>query len=399
MRVLSVGSMYPPLSLGGYELAWRSSVAQLRSKHHQVRVLTSDYGLPGGTPEKPDPEVFRELRWYWHEHQWPRLGLRQRLALERANRATIRRHLSEFRPDVVAWWSMGGMSLSLIEQVRRAGVPSAGVICDDWLLYAPAVDQWTRIFRGRRRLAAPAAERLAAVPARVDLGAVGPVLFASATLRERARAAGIAAVGARVGHRGVEPHLFTAAPRPPWRWRLLYVGRIDRRKGIDLAIEALRDLPAEASLTVVGEGDPDHLAELRQLAEGPALAGRVEFTSSERHLLQGLYAGADVVLFPVRWEEPWGLAPLEAMAVGAPVVASGRGGSAEYLSDHQNCLIFDPDEGPGALAAAVREMGSDPALRAQLREGGFETSGRLDVADYDEAIEQLLDEAIRGGIR
>ena len=47
------------------------------------------------------------------------------------------------------------------------------------------------------------------------------------------------------------------------------------------------------------------------------------------------------VLFPVRWEEPWGLVPLEAMAVGTPVVASGRGGSAEYLRDGENCLLFD----------------------------------------------------------
>jgi len=399
MRALSIGNMYPPLSLGGYELAWQSSVAQLRAAGHSVRVLTTDHGLGEAEAEERDPEVFRELGWYWRDHEWPRLALRRRLALERANARTIRRHLAEFQPDVVAWWAMGGMSLSLIEQVRRRGIAAAAIVCDDWPLYAPGVDQWTRLFRGRRRLAAPAAAVLTRIPARVDLAAVGPVLFASASLRKRALAGGFAPPCGQVGHRGVERELFTAAPRPPWRWRLLYVGRIDRRKGIELALEAIRGLPAEASLTVVGEGDAAHLAELRALAEQPGLAGRVCFTHSERDRLQQVYAEHDALLFPVRWEEPWGLVPLEAMAVGIPVVASGRGGSAEYLRARRNCLIFDTDAGPEALATAVRELAGDPQLRDRLREGGFETGERLTVEDYDRAIEALLRDALASGIR
>jgi glycosyltransferase involved in cell wall biosynthesis len=188
----------------------------------------------------------------------------------------------------------------------------------------------------------------------------------------------------------VERDLFAPAPRPPWRWRLACVGRIDPRKGIDLAIEAVALLPDEATLVVVGGGDEAHLAELRELAAARGVAGRVTFTQSERDRLQDVYAEADVVLFPVRWEEPWGLVPLEAMAVGAPVVASGRGGSAEFLREHENCLIFDPDQGGEALAAAIRELGDDPALRERLRAGGFETSERLTVDAYDESIERLL---------
>jgi glycosyltransferase involved in cell wall biosynthesis len=395
MRVLTVGNMYPPLSLGGYELAWRSSVEQLRSRGQAARVLTTDYGLDR-RPAPEGPEVFRELRWYWREHDWPRLGLRERVALERHNAAVMRRHLGAFRPDVVAWWAMGGMSLSLIELVRRHGVPAAGVVCDDWLLYGPSVDQWTRIFRGRRRLAAPIVERLTGLPARVDLAAVGPVLFASATLRDRALAGGVELPRAEVGLRGVERDLFAAAPRPEWRWRLLFVGRIDSRKGIDLAVEALRSLPDAATLTVVGDGDAAYLGELQRLAGEPDLDGRVSFTRSDRDRLQQVYADADAVMFPVRWDEPWGLVPLEAMTVGVPVIASGRGGSAEYLRDRRNCLIFDPDAGPGALAAAVRELGSDPALRERLREGGFETSAGLSVEAYDEAIEALLADVAGG---
>jgi len=91
--------------------------------------------------------------------------------------------------------------------------------------------------------------------------------------------------------------------------------------------------------------------------------------------------------------------PLEAMAVGIPVVASGRGGSAEYLRARRNCLIFDTDAGPEALATAVLELAGDPQLRDRLREGGFETGERLTVEDYDRAIEALLRDALASGIR
>src|SRR5690349_9749502 len=142
MRVLTVGNMYPPLSLGGYELAWQSSVEQLRANGHEAEVLTTDYGLDGGPPAG-EPGVHRELRWYWHDHAFPPKSLRERVAIERHNAKALRRRLDELRPDVVAWWSMGGMSLSLIQQVRRAGIPAASIVCDEWLLYGPNVDAWT----------------------------------------------------------------------------------------------------------------------------------------------------------------------------------------------------------------------------------------------------------------
>ncbi len=390
MRVLTVGNMYPPLSLGGYELAWQSSVEQLRSRGHEVRVLTTDYDLDRRPPREEESEVFRELRWYWHDHEFPRRSLRERLAIERANAAALDRHMEEFRPALVAWWAMGGMSLSLIERVRRAGIPAAGIVCDEWLSYGPQVDAWTRMFRDRAAIAAAAVDRLTGIPTRFEVATVGPVQFASETLRTKARAKGVEPPESEVGHRGVERDLFAPAPRPPWRWRLACVGRIDPRKGIDLAIEAVALLPDGATLAVVGGGDAAHLAELRQLASERGVADRVTFTSSERDRLRDVYADADVVLFPVRWEEPWGLVPLEAMAVGTPVVASGRGGSAEFLRERENCLIFDPDQGGEALAAAIRELGDDPALRERLRSGGFETSERLTVDAYDEAIERLL---------
>jgi glycosyltransferase involved in cell wall biosynthesis len=388
--------MYPPHHLGGYEIAWHSATEHLRAAGHDVRILTTDYRRPDPDPGIAEgPDVHRELRWYWHDHGFPRLGPAARVRLERANAETLRRHLAAHRPDVVAWWAMGGMSLALIEHVRRRGLPAVGFVIDDWMLYGPRVDAWTRLWAGRPRLAS-LAERATGLPATLDLGSAATWVFVSETTRSRALATGLGLPRTGVAHIGIDGSFFRQAPPAPWRGSLLYCGRIDERKGIDLAIGALELLP-DAALTVAGAGDDDHLAELVRRAEGLGVANRVEFIRPARTELPALYAAADALLFPVRWPEPWGLVPLEAMAVGTPVVATGRGGSGEYLRDGENALLFDPDAGPGALADAVARLAGDAELRARLRAGGRATAGRFDAEAYAGAVAEALRQAVSAG--
>jgi glycosyltransferase involved in cell wall biosynthesis len=390
LRVLAVGNMYPPHHLGGYELVWQSAVRSLRADGHTVRVLTTDFRTE--TAEPDDPEVHRELRWYWRDHDFPRLGLRETVALERANAAVLARHLERLNPHVVLWWAMGGMSLSLLEQVRQAGVPAVGVVGDDWMAYAPAVDGWTRRFVGWRRPAAPIAERLAGVPTTVKLARAARWVFVSDHIRARARTLG---VDGAVAHPGVDLTRFTARPSERWHWRLLYCGRIDPRKGIRTAIEALPKLPPDATLTIHGDGDRRHSAELLSLTTQLGLTDRVRFQSSAHEQVPDVYAAADAVLFPVRWEEPWGLVPLEAMASGRPVVASrAGGGAAEYLREGKNCLQFPPGDA-AALATAVRRLARDAELRARLVAAGAQTAARFTEQAFYDAVERELDLAIR----
>jgi glycosyltransferase involved in cell wall biosynthesis len=391
VRVLTVGNMYPPHHQGGYEILWQAAVRHLRDSGHEVRVLTTDHREPGAGHEE-DAGVHRELRWYWRDHDFPRLGRVERLRLERANAAAFERHVAELEPDVVGWWAMGGMSLSLIERARRAGLPAAAVVCDAWTLYGPEVDGWLRMFAGRPAAAGVAA-RLTGVPTAVELPGLGPFLFLSEALLTGARGRWPDLL-AEVHHRGPDRELFPTAPARDWAWNLLYVGRIDPRKGVGTAIDALAELPPEATLAVYGRGDRDHLAELRDRASRMGVADRVEFSESERDRLAEVYAAADAVLFPGAWPEPWGLVPLEAMSVGRPVVATGTGGSGEYLRNGENCLLFDPGEGAPALAAAVSRLGGDPELRERLRAGGAATVDRLERDSFEAAVERLYERAI-----
>lgn len=387
--------MYPPHYEGGYELIWRSAVEHLRQHGHEVRVLVSDYRAPDVPPgATEDLDVHRDLLWYWRDHEFPRLRRRGVVALERHNASTVDRHLRQFRPDVVSWWAMGGMSLSVIERVRAAGIPAAGVVCDDWLLYGPKVDQWLQAFTRRRRLRTPA-QLVTGVPTTFDPDRAARWLFMSETLRQRTREGGLSLTNTAIAYRGIDRSLFPRSPEQPWRFRLLYVGRIDPRKGIDTAIRALSHLPAEATLTVVGRGDASHEKELRQLAGDEAVEARVKFVGPRPYpMLAELYAGADVVVFPVLWDEPWGLVPLEAMNVGRPVVATGTGGSGEYLRHEENCLLFHPTDSPEALATGVLRLSEDSPLRSRLVLGGSKTAALLQEATFNDAVAAELQRAL-----
>jgi glycogen(starch) synthase len=387
--------MYPPHHFGGYELVWRSAMRHLERRGHEVRVLTTDVSTT--TTEPDDSHVRRELRWYWRDHDFPQMSRLERVRLERANARVLERELRDFRPQVASWWSMGGMSLSMLERVRRRAIPAVAFVHDDWLDYGPQVDGWLRALAARPRWARALAERLVGVPAWVDFDRAARYVFVSDTTRRRALAAGLAPVSTGVAHSGIDPTFMELAAERAWSWSLLYVGRLDERKGVDTAVEALTLLPPAASLTLVGGWDEREEQRLSRTAEDLRVADRVVFAGQRsRAEVHAAYAEADVVVFPVRWEEPWGLVPLEAMARGRPVVATGRGGSGEYLRDGVNAVLFEAGDA-AALAAAVTRLARDGELRWRLRAAGPETAARHTEDRFNEVVLAELERAAAAG--
>jgi len=171
---------------------------------------------------------------------------------------------------------------------------------------------------------------------------------------------------------------------------VLFVGRIQPLKGLDVALEALHALRIEEAILLVvggpsGSQGPDEYVRVRSLADRLGLSHRVRWIEPQpHHLLSSYYRAADVVVVPSR-SESFGLVALEAAACGTPVVASAVGGLTT-LVDHGRTGELVESRDPAAFAAALDRLLGDPSLarrfgaEAARQAAGYRwstTAGRL----------------------
>ncbi len=197
----------------------------------------------------------------------------------------------------------------------------------------------------------------------------------------RANAARLQALGlpgARIVYPGTDPGQFSPpakAPGPPPR--LLTVGRLVPRKGIDTVIRALPllipGLP-ELAYDIVGDG-PDR-ARLKALVSDLGLEETVNFHGAvSQSELTDFYRRAHIFVMPARHEieassmEGFGIVYLEASASGLPVVAGRAGGAVEAVRDGETGLLVPPDN-PEALAQTLGKLLADDDLRQKFGGAG-----------------------------
>lgn len=204
---------------------------------------------------------------------------------------------------------------------------------------------------------------------------------------------GVAKDKIRVVPCGVDTALFTpvtpaaelvaAASAPPRPRRLLCVGRLVERKGVDTAIRAVAELPG-FELMVAGGPEKRRLAtdqearRLLLLAEELGVADRVQLLGSVDHdLLPALIRSADLVVC-TPWYEPFGIVPIEAAACGRVVVGSAVGGLLDTVVDGETGRLVTGSD-PTAVADAIRDLIRDP-----VRKRRYEVAARYRaVALYD----------------
>lgn len=138
---------------------------------------------------------------------------------------------------------------------------------------------------------------------------------------------------------------------------LVFIGRMDQQKGIDLIVDGLRELPDRAwQAILLGTGDPALEAKARQLkADFPRqVRAVIRFDAALSHRL---YGGGDMLMMPSRFE-PCGLAQMIAMHYGCPPVARATGGLCDTIKDEPSPetstgFLFN-EATPQALAAALQ---------------------------------------------
>ena len=188
---------------------------------------------------------------------------------------------------------------------------------------------------------------------------------------------------------GIRPDVTAArAPWPTARLRVLFVGRLDRQKGVDVLLDAVRGLGDVASVRIIGEAVVG--------AGGPMRGednGHVEFLGwLDQAGVAAQINACDVVAMPSRWEG-FGLVALEAMRAGKAVWASAVGGLPEIVVDGVTGRLF-----PAGDAAALRSLLLRTG-RDELRRLGAAGRGRF-AAHYTSdrthaALMQLYAQVLR----
>jgi D-inositol-3-phosphate glycosyltransferase len=151
---------------------------------------------------------------------------------------------------------------------------------------------------------------------------------------------------------------------------LLFVGRIQPLKGLDVAVRALAELGRDDAVLVAvggpsGGDGADEAARVRGLVDELGLTGRVRFVEPQpHHLLSTYYRAADVCLVPSR-SESFGLVALEAAACGTPVVAAAVGGLRTLVDDGRTGYLVDSRD-PAEYAARAAQILHDPVLAAEM---------------------------------
>jgi len=214
---------------------------------------------------------------------------------------------------------------------------------------------------------------------------------------ERAAAFARARLGGefRVVPNGLDVASFAAAEPAdldPGR-RLLFVGRLHRRKGFTVAVEAFRllaDRRPDIRLIVAGDGEERAAADRLK----PPVRDRVTMLGTVPHdRLPQYYAASDLLVAPSLGGESFGYVLLEAMAAGLPVVASRIPGYDEVVRDGREGFLV-PAGDPRAVADAAAKVLDDPTLAQTMVHAGRMTAARYDWAAVAGQIEAAYREAL-----
>ncbi len=178
--------------------------------------------------------------------------------------------------------------------------------------------------------------------------------------------------------RKFHPEVQPVLKKRPKEKVVLFVGRLDKRKGLEVLIQALplvKMRVADVRLVAIGKGARER--ECRQLVKRLGLEDVVEFIGGvDAERLPGYYRSADVYCSPALGGETQGVVLLEAMACGVPVVASKIPGYDETIRDNIDGILF-PLGDINALADCIVKVLTDEELRNRLIANGLKR-----VRDY-----------------
>jgi 1,2-diacylglycerol 3-alpha-glucosyltransferase len=300
----------------------------------------------------------------------------------------IARRLEEIPLDIVHTHTPFLLGTAAAGQARRRGVP---LVFTHHTLYEKYVHYATWVPSGLSRGMVRSYVTWYANHAACT---IAPSRAAVAYLRERGVTARIEVVPTGTIDLAQFEQLAPASVRPAFgigaeRPLLVTASRLGKEKSIDLLLEAFARIPERygARLLIVGGGS--EMDNLRSAAARLDIAGRTIFAGLQPHrrALECIAAG-DVFVFASQTETQ-GLAVIEAMAAGVPVVAVDAGGVADAVADGATGFLTAPSD--DALASGIQALLDDPPLRRRFGEAGRAAARKFSLEHVTDEIVGVYD--------
>lgn len=367
LRILNVTQVYPPAT----EASGQAQKVQAVSRHlaqrgHRVTVLTARCD---GTATLPNGEV---------EVTWVSSSVRYRMCtLNPAVAAFCIRRLRGF--DIVHLYGVYDLLGPVVAAFcRRWDIP---YVLEPVGMFRPIVRNIALKRLYRRLFGWPVVRGAARVIATSELERDELITEGIPAPQVVVRRNGVDLPGREAVARGTFRREIGLDERAPL---VLYLGRLSRKKGLDLLVEAFSGLPAGVTLAIIGPDDGDGcVRDLERLRANLGLDGRLRLLGPRfRTDRYPAFADADVFVLPSR-SENFGNAAAEAVACGVPVVVTDRCGIAPLVRDRVGLVV--PCE-VNALRSALARLIADQDLRDRLRAGAAEARRTL---SWDEPVAQM----------
>lgn len=387
MRILIVSNLYPPYYVGGYELRCALAAEGLCDAGHNVRVLTSRFGLGRKGPTEDQVNgvrVERVLGQYDVGPQDP-IGWPYFLAMVRPQLRDAKsfiRILDEFKPDLVNWWSVRGLTKAILPIPKLRGIPDVFCVEEAWITEEeraqgqlherpPWAGLWERegkpwywrplLFWIERWKKSLAKQGIITSPASF---CPSHVCFVSNFMRDEFENEGVRFPSSEVLYGGVSVSKFFYQRKETQRMqqpiRFLYAGQIDRHRGLHTAIEAFSLLSEKARsvarLTVAGDAyDVNYQRRIHEQVRALGLSERVVFIGKKNYEeMPEIYRSHDVLIAPSLRKEGLPLSMAEAMLSGCAVVTTGSGGAME-IAELADLPLFPKGDAP-ALTRILEDL-------------------------------------------
>jgi phosphatidylinositol alpha-mannosyltransferase len=385
LRICQVSAAYYPYPSGVTELVHHLSEA-LRARGHEVHILTTSYH-DDGPPTRYVTRVGRAVF-------LPMNKSYATVPFDLDMTGKVKRFLRSHEFDIVHVNGFFPPDISYYALQHSRSVNVASFLTVGFRDYGPAAWLWklmssglNRRMHGRIALTQGALEYIRpffpgefrVIPPGVDTVRFHPK--GNPKLEVLNSKSGL-------GFRSSDLRLPVSGDPRPLTPTILFVGRLDKRKGLDVLLRAFprvrQDFP-DARLTIVGKGPTE--MESRLLAQKLGIADHVDFKGfATADGLPSYYAGADVYCSPALGGEAFGIVLLEAMSCATPVVASDITGYNEVVQNEENGLLCRPND-PAALATALTRLLSQPDLRVKLGAAGHKKAEALSWPRIAEQVE------------